>query len=101
MNWSGGKDLVTGAGGFIGSHLVGLLANRGAKVRALVRYNSRGHHGWLSDLAPEIYRSLDIKQGDLRDADVVQRAVDGCEVVFHLGAMISIPYSYVNPTEVA
>lgn len=101
MNWAGRKVLVTGAGGFIGSHLVGMLALRGAKVRALVRYNSRGSFGWLHDLESEIYRSLDIMQGDLRDADAVLRVVDGCEVVFHLGAMISIPYSYVNPTEVA
>jgi NAD dependent epimerase/dehydratase len=100
MNWQGRAVLVTGAGGFIGSHLVGILAQRGAKVRALVRYNSRGGFGWLHDLPPEVFRVLEIRQGDLRDADVMLRIVDGCEVVFHLGAMISIPYSYVNPTEV-
>jgi NAD dependent epimerase/dehydratase len=100
MNWTGRKVLVTGAGGFIGSHLVELLARRGAKVRALVRYNSRGSFGWLHDVAPELYRSIEVMQGDLRDADAVLRAMDGCEIVFHLGAMISIPYSYVNPTEV-
>ena len=101
MNWQGRKVLVTGGGGFIGSHLVEMLARRGADVRALVRYNSRGTFGWLHDVAPEVSRSVNVVQGDLRDADAVLRAVDGCEVVFHLGAMISIPYSYVNPTEVA
>lgn len=101
MNWEGRKVLVTGAGGFIGSHLVDGLVQRGANVRALVRYNSRGTFGWLHDLAPDRYRSVEVMQGDLRDADAVLRAVSGCEIVFHLGAMISIPYSYVNPTEVA
>ena len=93
MNWKGRKVLVTGAGGFIGSHLVDRLVQRGANVRALVRYNSRGTFGWLHDLAPDYYRSVDVMQGDLRDADAVLRAVSGCEIVFHLGAMISIPYS--------
>jgi NAD dependent epimerase/dehydratase len=101
VNWESRNVLVTGAGGFIGSHLVGMLVQRGAKVRGLVRYNSRGGFGWLHDLPPDVYRSLEIRQGDLRDADVMLRTVDGCEVVFHLGAMISIPYSYVNPTEAA
>jgi NAD dependent epimerase/dehydratase len=99
MNWASKKVLVTGAGGFIGSHLVELVVQRGANVRALVRYNSRGTFGWLHDLAPDVYRLLDIVCGDLRDADTILRAVKGCDVVFHLGAMISIPYSYVNPTE--
>jgi NAD dependent epimerase/dehydratase len=101
VKWEGRKVLVTGAGGFIGSHLVEMLARRGAKVRALVRYNSQGTFGWLRDIASDLSGAINIVQGDLRDADAVLRAVDGCEVVFHLGAMISIPYSYVNPTEVA
>jgi NAD dependent epimerase/dehydratase len=100
VKWEGRKVLVTGAGGFIGSHLVETLARRGAKVRALVRYNSRGTFGWLQDIASNLSGTINIVQGDLRDADAVLRAVEGCEVVFHLGAMISIPYSYVNPTEV-
>jgi len=99
MNWEGRNVLVTGAGGFIGSHLVELLARRGARVRALVRYNSRGTFGWLNDLDPDLYRTLDIVQGDLRDAETVTRAVHRNDLVFHLGAMISIPYSYVSPTE--
>jgi NAD dependent epimerase/dehydratase len=101
VNWTGRKVLVTGAGGFIGSHLVDLLARRGAKVRAFVRYNSRGTFGWLHDLPNEIYKSVEVSQGDLRDADAVLRAVRGTDFVFHLGAMISIPYSYVSPTEAA
>jgi dTDP-glucose 4,6-dehydratase len=99
MKWTGKNVLVTGAGGFIGSHLVNLLAEQGAIVRAFVRYNSRGTFGWLPDLPPDVFRGLGIVQGDLRDADTVMQAVKGCDFVFHLGAMISIPYSYVNPTE--
>lgn len=101
MNWTGKKVLVTGAGGFIGSHLTDMLARRGADVRAYVRYGSRGSFGWLEDLDKEVYRSLELVQGDLRDADSVMRAVKGSEVIFHLGAMIAIPYSYVNPAEAA
>ena len=95
MNWEGRKVLVTGAGGFIGSHLVGMLAQRGAKVRGLVRYNSRGGFGWLHDLPPDVYRSLEVRQGDLRDADVMLRAVDGCEVVFQFFK------GYIRCTEIA
>lgn len=101
MNWAGKKVLVTGAGGFIGSHLTNLLVQRGAEVRAFVRYGSRGSFGWLEDLPPDVYRNLEIIQGDLRDADSVARAIKGRAVVFHLGAMIAIPYSYANPTEAA
>jgi NAD dependent epimerase/dehydratase len=101
MKWSSKRTLVTGAGGFIGSHLVERLVRNGASVRALVKYSGRGNVGWLDDLEPETLRSIEIVSGDLRDADVVLRAVQSCEVVFHLGAMISIPYSYLNPTETA
>jgi len=99
MNWSGKKVLVTGAGGFIGSHLSDMLARAGADVRALVRYNSRGTFGWLHDLDAETYKSIEVVQGDLRDADRMLDVVKGREVVFHLGAMIAIPYSYVSPSE--
>lgn len=101
MNWSGKKVLVTGAGGFIGSHLTDMLVKSGADVRALVRYNSRGTFGWLHDLTPEIYKSVEVAQGDLRDADRMLDVVKGREYVFHLGAMIAIPYSYVSPSEAA
>jgi dTDP-glucose 4,6-dehydratase len=96
----GGRPvLVTGAGGFIGGHLVERLVRDGAKVRALVRYNSRNERGTLDWMAPEAVRDVDVVLGDLRDAESVARAVEGTEVVFHLGAQIAIPYSYVNPRD--
>jgi NAD dependent epimerase/dehydratase len=101
VNWTGKKVLITGAGGFIGSHLTELMIRQGADVRAFVRYGSRGSFGWLQDLPKDIYKSMQIVQGDLRDADSVLHAVKDRAVVLHLGAMIAIPYSYVNPTEAA
>lgn len=100
MNWVGRRVLVTGAGGFIGSHLVEALVARGAKVRCLVRYNSRGSLGWLDDVARDVYGAIEVVLGDLRDSDVVFSAVRDQSVVFHLGAIISIPFSYVSPSEV-
>jgi dTDP-glucose 4,6-dehydratase len=100
MNWQGKSVLVTGAGGFIGSHLAERLAQEGARVRAFVRYNSRHDQGLLSLLPRELLASLDVVSGDLRDADAVHKAVSGAEVVFHLGALIAIPYSYLHPREV-
>jgi dTDP-glucose 4,6-dehydratase len=93
--------LVTGAGGFIGSHLVEALVAQGASVRAFVRYNSRRDPGLLRLLPPEIFSRLEVIPGDLRDPQAVRLAVEGCQAVFHLGAMISIPYSYLHPLEVA
>lgn len=92
--------LVTGAGGFIGSHLVERLSGLGARVRAFVRYNSRGDLGFLKLLSPETRKSLQIFEGDLRDFSALLRAMNECDFVFHLGAMISIPYSYIHPREV-
>lgn len=97
----GKKVLVTGAGGFIGSHLVERLAQSGAEVRAFVRYNSRGDPGLLRFIPPETASLLELIPGDLKDADAVRQAVQDCSLVFHLGAMISIPYSYKHPVEVA
>ena len=100
-NWTDKRVLVTGAGGFIGSHLVERLAEKGALVRAFVRYNSRSDPGLLRMISPEIASTIELIGGDLRDSDAIRKAVEGCEMVFHLGALISIPYSYLHPIEVA
>lgn len=92
--------LVTGAGGFIGSHLTERLVRDGHTVRALVRYNGRDDRGHLDRLDPEIRRSLDVHRGDLKDPEAVRKAVAGRDWVFHLGALIAIPYSYQNPLDV-
>jgi UDP-glucose 4-epimerase len=89
--------LVTGADGFIGSHLVERLVAEGARVRAFCLYNSRGSAGWLDDLSAEARAAVDIQLGDIRDARFVESATEGMEVVFHLAALIAIPYSYVAP----
>lgn len=99
--WTGKRVLVTGAGGFIGSQLTESLVREGAQVRAFVRYNSRGDAGLLRQLPPEITHELDIVAGDLRDTAAIDQAVAGVAVVFHLGAIISIPYSYKHPMETA
>lgn len=100
MNWSGVKVLVTGAGGFIASHLVEHLVREGAHVRAFVRYNSRNDPGMLKWISSEVFAQIEILQGDLRDNEAVRSAVRDMDTVFHLGALIAIPYSYVNPREV-
>ena len=98
--WQNKTVLVTGAGGFIGSHLVERLAASGARVRAFVRYNSRADWGLLAALPDETLTRLEIIAGDLRDLPAVTEAVRGADLVFHLGALIAIPYSYVHPAEV-
>lgn len=100
-NWENKRILVTGAGGFIGSHLVERLLVEGAQVRAFVRYNSRGDPGLLRMLSSQDLARVEIIAGDLQDEDAVRKAIKGVQVVFHLGAMISIPYSYYHPVEVA
>lgn len=89
--------LVTGADGFIGSHLVERLVELGAKVRALVFYNSWNHIGWLADADPRLLRQVEIILGDIRDAERTRLAVQGCSYVFHLSSLIGIPYSYIAP----
>ena len=98
--WKDRKVLVTGAGGFIGSHLVETLVSEGAQVRVFVRYNSRASLGLLHQLSEPIRTELEIVFGDLRDMVAVEDAVRGMSHVFHLGALIAIPYSYVHPVEV-
>ncbi len=89
------KVLVTGAGGFIGSHLCELLIARGHEVRALVRYNGRGSQGWLDSSA--VRDRIEVVAGDIRDFDSVSRAISDCSEVYHLAALIGIPYSYESP----
>lgn len=95
----GTRVLVTGAGGFIGGHLVERLVRDGAVVRGLVRYTSRDDRGTLDWISPEIVADVEVVAGELRDIESVERAIEGAEVVFHLGALIAIPYSYVNPRD--
>ncbi len=98
--WQDRPVLVTGAGGFIASHLVQALASKGAQVRAFVRYNSRGDPGLLSLLPAEALRRVEIIAGDLRDLPALEAAVQGVTHILHLGALIAIPYSYLHPAEV-
>ncbi len=91
------KVLVTGAEGFIGSHLVERLVQLGASVRAMVLYNSFNHHGWLESLPDDVKAHVEIVLGDVRDDVSVSNAVKGTEIVFHLAALIAIPYSYQAP----
>lgn len=91
------KTLVTGADGFIGSHLVEALVQAGHQVRAFVMYNSFSSWGWLDHIAPEIQKEIEVFSGDIRDPHRVRGAVQGCDTVLHLAALIAIPYSYESP----
>ncbi|MHB8656863.1 MAG: GDP-mannose 4,6-dehydratase [Solirubrobacteraceae bacterium] len=97
--WDGVQTLVTGAGGFIGGHVAVALNTAGAHVRALCRYNSRGGHGALAWFEPDRIDGIEVVLGNLRDPESVRDAMNGIETVFHLGAQIAIPYSFVNPRE--
>lgn len=91
--------LVTGAAGFIGSNLTRILVNKGFSVRTFVRHNSRADIGSLSFLSKDELNSIEIIFGDLRDSSAVIQAARGCDLIYHLGAIISIPYSYLHPVE--
>lgn len=100
MNWPKHKVLITGAGGFIGSHLTEKLVQIGTQVKAFVRYNSRNNYGMLELLPKETKEKIEIITGDLRDPYTMQEIMRDIDIVFHLGALIAIPYSYVRPSEV-
>lgn len=91
------KYLITGADGFIGSHLVEALVRRGEQVRAFVLYNSFGSWGWLDRCEADVRGSFEVFAGDVRDPHGVRKAMEGCDVVLHLAALIAIPYSYHSP----
>ncbi|SHG43138.1 SDR family NAD(P)-dependent oxidoreductase [Bradyrhizobium erythrophlei] len=97
MRYVGARALVTGADGFIGSHLTEALVQGGADVTALALYNSFDSFGWLDDLSDEIRAKIKLVRGDVRDSALVDRIVEGQDIVFHLAALIAIPYSYAAP----
>ena len=99
MNWNNKTVLVTGAGGFIGSHLTEYLVDLGADVNAFVRYNSRNDWGLLELLSIEKIDKINVIMGDLRDSDAVRHASRDVDIIFHLGSLIAIPYSYTHPRE--
>ncbi len=95
--WSGKRVVVTGAGGFIASHLTEALVRRGARVRAFLRYNARSDIGLLAFAPVDVRSEIELVFGDVTDPWSVEDATKGCDVVFHLAALIAIPYSYVAP----
>lgn len=97
MNLKNSHILVTGADGFIGSHLTELLVRKGYDVRAMIAYNSFGTWGWLDSVDAKTKKSIEVFDGDVRDRNCMREAVNGCNVVLHLAALISIPYSYKSP----
>ena len=99
MIWNKKSVLVTGAGGFIGGHLTEHLVELGANVKAFVRYNSRNDWGMLELLPKDKLDKIEIIMGDLKDADAARHAAKNVDIIFHLGSLIAIPYSYIHPRE--
>lgn len=97
MEFNNKKILITGADGFIGSHLVEKLIEEGANVKAFIYYNSFNSWGWLDSLPREMLNKIEVFAGDIRDPYGVKTAMKGCDIVFHLAALIAIPYSYHSP----
>lgn len=98
--WNGKKALVTGAGGFIGSHLTERLVELGAEVRAFTRYNSRNDVGFIGLMPSKIRKEIDIEVGDIRELETIHKIMKDVDIVFNLAASVGIPYSYLNPQEV-
>ncbi len=98
--WDKKKVLVTGAGGFIGSHLTERLFELGAKIRAFVRYTSRADEGFIKYFSDDLRKHMDIVYGDIRELETVVKAIDGVDIIFNLAALVGIPYSYIHPQEV-
>jgi len=92
------KILITGAGGFIGSHLTESLLEKGYDVKAFIHYNSFNSYGWIDSFNSETKKSIEIFAGDIRDPHGVKKSMHGCDMVFHLAALIGIPYSYHSPS---
>ncbi len=99
LNWNNKSVLITGAGGFIGSHLTEHLVELRANIKAIVRYNSRNDWGMLELLPNETLDRIKVITGDLKDADAVRHAAEDVDIIFHLGSLIAIPYSYIHPRE--
>ena len=97
MNLCGKKVLVTGSEGFIGSHLTERLVELGADVTALVQYNSFNNWGWIDTFDEKIKKNINVVTGDIREYDGMKRIIKGQDIVFHLAALIAIPYSYLSP----
>jgi len=100
FTWDRKKVLVTGAGGFIGSHLTERLFELGANIRAFVRYTSRADEGFIKYFSDDLRKNMDIVYGDIRELETVVKAIDGIDIIFNLAALVGIPYSYIHPQEV-
>ena len=100
MNWKNAKVLVTGANGFIGSHLSERLINLGAKITVLLEYNPNNYLGHLKFLQKNMLSEIEQILGDIRDPELIKKIVKGKDTIFHLGALVSVPYSFINPREV-